>query len=148
MRLTKSIGRYTNETGQKILPSDGGLRADHRRSSTAPLVKDAGRRGRRPLRNPIGKPSVGADAYIGPPGYFPHPRQGTRALPYKMCGGPMCPAATGTSASSLTARPSTEGKGENEKICHPGKKTIDKRPGTRYYNIRSCAVSSAGRAHA
>ena len=54
---------------------------------------------------------VGADAYIGPTGYFPHPRQGTRALPYKMCGGPMCPAATGTSASSLTARPPTEGKG-------------------------------------
>ncbi len=60
VRLTKSIGRYTNETGQKILPSGGGLRAEHRRSSTAPLVKDAGRRGRRPLRNPIGKPSVGA----------------------------------------------------------------------------------------
>ena len=63
VRLTKNIGRYTNKTGQtgrKILPSDGELRADHRRSSTAPLVKDAGRRGRRPLRNPIGKPSVGA----------------------------------------------------------------------------------------
>ena len=27
---------------------------------------------------------VGADAYIGPTGYFPHPRQGTRALPYKI----------------------------------------------------------------
>ena len=26
---------------------------------------------------------VGADAYIGPTGYFPRPRQGTRALPYK-----------------------------------------------------------------
>ena len=66
-RLTKNIGRYTNETGRKILPSGGGLRAVHRRSSTAPLVKDAGRRGRRPLRNPIGKHLVGADAYIGPP---------------------------------------------------------------------------------
>ena len=45
---------------------------------------------------------VGADAYIGPNQVFPHPRQGTRALPYKMCGcraGPMCPAATGASAS-------------------------------------------------
>ena len=29
-------------------------------------------------------PSVGADAYIGPTGFFPHPRQGTRALPYKV----------------------------------------------------------------
>ena len=51
VRLTKNIGRYTNkpgQTGQKILPAGGGLRADHRRSSTAPLVKDAGRRGRRP----------------------------------------------------------------------------------------------------
>ena len=38
VRLTKSIGRHTNETGQKILPSGGGLRADHRRSFTAPLV--------------------------------------------------------------------------------------------------------------
>ena len=27
---------------------------------------------------------VGADAYIGPTGYFPHSRQGTRALPYKI----------------------------------------------------------------
>ena len=35
--------------------------------SSAPLVTDAGRRGRRPLRNPIRKHSVGADAYIGPP---------------------------------------------------------------------------------
>ena len=50
---------------------------------TVPFIKDAGRRGRRPLRNPIGKHSVGADAYIGPTGFFPHPRQGTRALPYK-----------------------------------------------------------------
>ena len=75
---------------------------------TAPLVKDAGRRGRRPLRNPIGKHSVGATLAVarergraplpyapqdtlslGPafstarPGFFPHPRQGTRALPYK-----------------------------------------------------------------
>ena len=61
--IGENIGRYTNktgQTGQKILPSDGGLRADHHRSSTAPLVKDAGRRGRRPLRNPIGKHSVGA----------------------------------------------------------------------------------------
>ena len=38
VRLTKSIGRYANETGQKILPSEDGLRAEHRRSSTAPLV--------------------------------------------------------------------------------------------------------------
>ena len=140
VRLTKNIGRYTNktgQTGQKILPSEGGLRADHRRSSTAPLVKDAGRRGRRPLRNPIGKPSVGAtlavargrgkapplrtscnpsvgaDAYIGPTGYFPHPRQGTRALPYKMCGGPMCPAATGTSAIPLC-------KSKGERIATAG----------------------------
>ena len=29
-------------------------------------------------------PSVGADAYIGPTGFSPHPRQGTRALPYKV----------------------------------------------------------------
>ena len=28
--------------------------------------------------------SVGADAYIGPTVFFPHPRQGTRALPYKV----------------------------------------------------------------
>ena len=27
---------------------------------------------------------VGADAYIGPNQVFPHPRQGTRALPYKV----------------------------------------------------------------
>ena len=33
----------------------------------APLITDAGRRGRRPLRTPIGKHSVGADAHIGPP---------------------------------------------------------------------------------
>ena len=33
---------------------------------------------------------VGADAYIGPTGYFPHPRQGTRALPYKIA---LCRAA-------------------------------------------------------
>ena len=36
-----------------------------------------------PLRTSC-SPSVGADAYIGPTGFFPHPRQGTRALPYKV----------------------------------------------------------------
>ena len=66
VRLTKSIGRYTNETGQKILPSEDGLRTDHRRSSTAPLVKDAGRRGRRPLRSSIGEWCVGAGVPDGP----------------------------------------------------------------------------------
>jgi len=45
----------------------GGMRADHRRSSTAPLAKDAGRRGRRPLRNPIGKHSVGATLAVARP---------------------------------------------------------------------------------
>ena len=64
--------------------------------SSAPLVTDAGRCGHRPLRNPIGSPSVGAtlavvhgrgrapplrtpryasvgaDAYIGPNQVFPH----------------------------------------------------------------------------
>ena len=35
-----------------------------------------------PLRTSY-SPSVGADAYIGPTGFFPHPRQGTQALPYK-----------------------------------------------------------------
>ena len=42
--------------------------------SSAPLVTDAGRCGHRPLQNPIGKPSVGADAYIGPlPGLHKFP---------------------------------------------------------------------------
>ena len=42
--------------------------------SSASLVTDAGRCGHRPLRNPIGKPSVGADAYIGPlPGLHKFP---------------------------------------------------------------------------
>ena len=58
---------------------------------------------------------VGADAYIGPPGYFPHPRQGTRALPYKMCGGPMCPAATGTSASPEPQGPLRRARGKMKK---------------------------------
>ena len=97
--MAENIGRYANETGQKNFAIGGGLRADHRRSSTASLVTDAGRRGRRPLRSSIGKHSVGRGALTPPP--IPHrtPRQGTRTLPYKMCGGPMCPAATGTSAS-------------------------------------------------
>ena len=42
-------------------------RSPHRPASTAPLITGAGRRGRRPLRSSIGKHSVGADAYIGPP---------------------------------------------------------------------------------
>ena len=44
----------------------------------------------------LGYSVVGADAYIGLNRIFPAPRQGTRALPYKMLGyraGPMCPAA-------------------------------------------------------
>ena len=41
---------------------------------TAPLVTDAGRRGRRPLRNPIRKHSVGADGPVAVPKIF--------ALPY------------------------------------------------------------------
>ena len=50
----------------------GGMRAVHRRSSTAPLVKDAGRRGRRPLRNPIGKRCVGVGLPDDPPGLAAH----------------------------------------------------------------------------
>ena len=39
---------------------------------------------------------VGADAYIGPTGYFPHPRQGTRALPYKIAWCRAAPLITDT----------------------------------------------------
>ena len=38
--------------------------------SSALLVTDAGRCGHRPLRNPIGKHSVGADASVRPPGLY------------------------------------------------------------------------------
>ena len=84
------------------------LRACAARPNRAALcVYRAGRCGHRPLRNPIGKPSVGADAHIGPTGFFPHPRQGTRAPPYKMCGcraGPMCPADHRTTCNAPATR--------------------------------------------
>ena len=67
-----------------------------RPNRTALCVYRAARCGHRALRSSIGKRSVGDDAYIVPPWFFPHLRQGTRALPYKICGcraGPMCPAA-------------------------------------------------------
>ena len=68
-------------------------------------------RGRAPPLRTTRYAFVGADAYIGPNQVFPHPRQGTRALPYKVLryrawanrvvrpykpfrrAGPMCPAA-------------------------------------------------------
>ncbi len=52
-------------------------------------------RGRAPPLRTTRYAFVGADAYIGPNQVFPHPRQGTRALPYKNAcrAGPMCPAA-------------------------------------------------------
>ena len=71
-------------------------------------------RGRAPPLRTARYTSVGADAYIGPTGFF-RTRQGTRALPYKALryrgradrvvrpykpfrrAGPMCPAAHGTS---------------------------------------------------
>ena len=52
--------------GRKFCHRRGGLRADHCQSSTAPLVKDAGRRGRRPLRSSIGEWCVGAGVPDGP----------------------------------------------------------------------------------
>ena len=65
---------------------------------TAPLVTDAGRCGHRPLRNPIGKPFVGADAPVRPP--IPYRTHGKARVPCptKMpCrAGPMCPAARRT----------------------------------------------------
>ena len=67
-----------------------------RPSRENPWVYRPVRCGHRALRSSIGKRSVGDDAYIVPPWFFPHLRQGTRALPYKICGcraGPMCPAA-------------------------------------------------------
>ena len=68
--------------------------------------------------------SVGDDAHIGPTGYFPHPRQGTRALPYKMCGGPMCPAATGTSASPEPQGPLRRARGKMKKYAIRGRKLL------------------------
>ncbi len=71
-----------------------------RPNRTALCVYRAARCGHRALRSSIGKRSVGDDAYIVPPWFFPHLRQGTRALPYKICGcraGPMCPAVPCTS---------------------------------------------------
>ena len=50
------------------LPSAEGLAV--RADADAPVA--AGRCGHRPLRNSIEKTSVGADAYIGPPGLIPH----------------------------------------------------------------------------
>ena len=52
---------HTGPALQKLL-LQGGVPSPRRR--TAPLVTDAGRRGRRPLRNPIRKHSVGADASV------------------------------------------------------------------------------------
>ena len=73
-----------------------------RPNRTALCVYRAARCSHRALRSSIGKRSVGDDAYIVPPWFFPHLRQGTRALPYKICGcraGPMCPAALCTSCN-------------------------------------------------
>ena len=67
---------------------------------------------------------VGADAYIGPTGYFPHPRQGTRALPYKMCGGPMCPAVTGVSASPEPQGPLRRARGKMKKYAIRARKLL------------------------
>ena len=42
VRLTKNIGRYTNKTGQKILPSEDGMRAEHHRLFPAPPAGHTG----------------------------------------------------------------------------------------------------------
>ena len=62
---------------------------------STPLVTDAGRCGHRPLRNSIGKPSVGADASVRPPTTHRTPGRARGPCPTKMpCrAGPMCPAA-------------------------------------------------------
>ena len=119
MRLAENIGRYANKTGQKILPSDGGLRAE-------PLPYAPSRThctGRTGSSAPTTL-FVGADAYIGPTGYFPHPRQGTRALPYKMCGGPMCPAVTEVSASPEPQGHLRRARGKMKKYAIRGRKLL------------------------
>ncbi len=71
--LPYKVLRYRARADRVVRPYNpfvGAMFTSSRR--IAPLITDAGRRGRRPLRNSIGKHPVGDDAHIVPPGLIPH----------------------------------------------------------------------------
>ena len=100
-------GQSPSPTHRKIRFRRGRPPGRPARTCTAPLVTDAGRCGHRPLRNPIGKPSVGADAPVRPPISYCTHGKARGPCPTKMpCrAGPMCPAAHRSSVALFVPPP-------------------------------------------